>query len=212
MILSLIGLSGCGKSYFAKRLASEKGFRYIGCDDRVEEKLRARLTDSEFGQGIGAVASWLGQPSTPGYAEREALYLACEAETMNEIIEEFGPDGWGHSEDIVIDTTGSVIYLPESTLRGLKACSRIVYLAIPKSEFEMMFRQYFADPKPVLWGECFTPHAGESPEETLRRCYPELINWRAERYQRLAEMTMIMDRANRDRLSVTRFLQLAGAR
>lgn len=213
MVITLVGLSGCGKSHLAKRLAADKGFRYIGCDDRIEARLASQSSDakSRFA-GISSVADWLGQPWTDTYRSREAQYLSLEAEVMCEIIASLGEDGWGLDEDVVIDTTGSVIYLDPQIQLDLKKRSRIIYFSVPKNEYQMMFDQYFLQPKPVIWGESFTANESESTDETLRRCYPQLIEFRAQRYQQLAEVTVVMDRTNRDRLSTTRFLQLAGAR
>ena len=158
------------------------------------------------------MANWLGQPSDPDYKEKEQIYLELEREVVSEAMELLGPDGWNLKQNIVVDTTGSVIYLGDKIMEGLKQRSRMVYLAIPDAELEFMIEQYFSDPKPVIWGDAFQPKESETTEESLKRCYPELIHWRAERYRSYADMMLIMDRDHRDRMSVTRFLQLAGAR
>lgn len=211
MVITLVGLSGSGKSYLAKRLADEKGFTYIGCDDRIAKKLSAHLETHDL-DSLTNVANWMGEPFSETYRERETQYLEFETQVLSEIVEELGSDGWGLNNDIVVDTTGSAIYVEQSLLRAIKKRSRIIYLSIPKNEYQMMFDQYFADPKPVVWGESYLPQQGESSEETLQRCYPELIAWRDSKYANYAEMTLVMDRANRDKMSTTRLLQLAGAR
>ena len=211
MVITLVGLSGSGKSYLAQRLAKEKGFTYIGCDDLIAQKLASGLTTGKL-DSVNDVAQWMGEPYQENYKQREAQYLELEAEVVKEVIEQLGSDGWGLENDIVVDTTGSVIYLDDKLLSEIKKRSRIIYLSIPKNEYQMMFEQYFADPKPVIWGSSYTPLESEDPEETLKRCYPKLIEWRASKYLEFAEMTMVMDRDNRDRMSVTRLLQLAGAR
>jgi hypothetical protein len=75
-----------------------------------------------------------------------------------------------------------------------------------------MFQQYIEQPKPVVWHDSFRKNPDESNEEALKRCYPELIEDRTERYYKYADVTLIMDRENRDRFSTKRILQLAGAR
>ena len=211
MVITLVGLSGSGKSYLARRLAKEKGFTYIGCDDLIAKKLTSGLVADKL-DSVSDVAQWMGEPYAEGFQQREAQYLELEAEVIKEVIQQLGSDGWGLDNDIVVDTTGSVIYLKDELLTELKKRSRIIYLSIPKNEYQMMFEQYFADPKPVIWGNSYVPLESEEPVNTLKRCYPKLIEWRASRYLEFAEMTMIMDRENRDRMSVTRLLQLAGAR
>ena len=61
--LSLIGMSGAGKSYWAQKLA-DAGFRVIGIDDRIEEKLAPELAAGGH-SGIGGVAAWMGWPDDP---------------------------------------------------------------------------------------------------------------------------------------------------
>ena len=75
-----------------------------------------------------------------------------------------------------------------------------------------MFNQYLKEPKPVIWNDVFSPKSGESNEEALKRCYPELIKQRTEMYYRYADVTLIIDRKNRDKFSTKKILQLAGAK
>ena len=59
MIITLIGFSGTGKSYWTKKLSYTKGFRSFHCDDLIQEKL-----SPEFGGNlhptITQVAEWMG--------------------------------------------------------------------------------------------------------------------------------------------------------
>src|ERR1700722_13745950 len=79
--LSLIGMSGAGKSYWAQKLACA-GFRVTSIDDRIEEKLAPELAAGDH-RGIGGVAAWMGWPDDPAYRDRENKYLDCEIESMN---------------------------------------------------------------------------------------------------------------------------------
>lgn len=211
MVITLLGLSGCGKSHLARRIAEERGFTLYDCDALIETRLEQEL--SSFGlSGLSGVAEWMGEPDSTTFAERQARYLELEVEVMTSIIAKLGTDGWGLDENIVIDTTGSVIYTGETILSGLKKRSRIIYLGVPESELEFMFKQYFDDPKPVVWGDVFSKNPGESTHDALRRCYPLLIQERTKQYSMYADVTLVMDRANRDRFSANRLLNLAGAR
>ncbi len=211
MVITFIGLSGCGKSYLSERLAEERGFKNVCCDDLIEAKLEQFLKDGGY-QNIEGVAKWMGFPYEPSFDNNQKLYLQKEEEVMHEVLEMLGSDGWGLQQDYVIDTTGSVIYLSEEILKGIKQRSRIIYLGIPDSELEFMFQQYLKEPKPVIWNDVFKPLPGESNEEALKRCYPLLIKQRTETYYKYADVTMVIDRENRDKFSTKKILQLAGAR
>jgi hypothetical protein len=47
-----------------------------------------------------------------------------------------------------------------------------------------------SDPKPVLWRGAFQPKKGETPRETVARCYPMLIAARRQSYEALAHCTI----------------------
>ncbi len=72
--LSLIGMSGAGKSHWAQKMAAA-GLRVISIDDRIEKKLAPELAAGGY-RGIGGVAAWMGWPDQPTYREREQKYLA----------------------------------------------------------------------------------------------------------------------------------------
>lgn len=211
MVITFIGLSGCGKSYLSERLAEERGFKNICCDDLIETKLTDFLKAGGY-ENIEGVAKWMGHPYEPNFDKNQKLYLEKEKEVMQEVLASLGDDGWGLQQDFVIDTTGSVIYLDEEFLKGLKQRSRIIYLGIPDSELEFMFKQYLEQPKPVIWNDLYKPLPGEDNLSALKRCYPELIRDRTEKYYKYADVTLIIDRQNRDKFSTKKILQLAGAR
>ena len=41
-----------------------------------------------------------------------------------------------------------------------------------------------------IWGKHYAPEPGEKPEASLRRCYPELLNFRDQEYERIADCTL----------------------
>lgn len=197
-------MSGSGKSYWAQRLAAA-GFRAISIDDRIEQKLAADLAAGGF-QGIGGVAAWMGWPDQPEYPKRAGKYLAREIEAMNEALDEIEatPEG-----GIVLDTTGSVVYTGDEICRRLRRATRVVYLeACPEEEKTLMAR-YLSDPKPVLWADQFAPHLGETPKETVRRCYPLLIAHRKQLYRKYAHRIVGMERLRDPGLNARGFLELA---
>lgn len=193
MILSLIGMSNVGKSHWAKRLEAEQGFTRMSCDDLVARELSELLPAVEI-RNMGAFAAWMGMPYEFGYHEREAAYLVAEQSVLGSVLAStplLFKEGMGVvTGDIVLDTTGSVIYLPDDLLERLRRISTVVYLSISDDHLAEMTESFFTHPKPLVWGQVFTLHSGESHDAAFRRCYPELLRWRRERYEALADVTI----------------------
>jgi hypothetical protein len=185
MRLALIGMSGAGKTFWAKKLA-EKAAPAVFCDDRIEQRLAPRLGPDGF-SGINGVAAWMGWPDSASYAEREAQYLAEESHALEEVLRalEDEPDA-----PLILDTTGSVIYAGSHLLMRLRTQMTIVYLATTAKEQQLLIERYLSDPKPVLWRGAFQPKGGETPRETVARCYPALIEARRRSYEALAHCTL----------------------
>jgi len=183
--LALIGMSGAGKSFWTKHLAA-LGFPAISCDDQIEARLASDLQAGGF-SGISGMAAWMGWPDRSTYAERESQYLAEETATLDEVLT--GLEKNPHSE-LILDTTGSVIYCGNHLLRRLRRQMAIVYLAASADEQQLLIRRYLEDPKPVLWRGAFQPKPGEDPPDTVARCYPALIAARRQSYEALAHCTV----------------------
>ncbi|MDR3424142.1 MAG: hypothetical protein P4M13_03560 [Alphaproteobacteria bacterium] len=186
MRVSLIGMANIGKTHLSRLMADALGYAPVDCDALIEQRLASELAKGGF-RGIGGVAEWMGLPFAPQYKQNSALYIACEQAVMREIIDGLRRD---QNSSAVIDTTGSVIYMEPDILEGVRAATRVVYLEASEEHTAELFKNYIATPKPVFWGESFAPLAGETPQETLRRCYPELLRYRARRYREIAHVTI----------------------
>lgn len=199
--LALIGMSGAGKSFWAKRLA-DAGYLATSCDELIEQKLASRLASGGF-SGINGVAAWMGWPNTPTYAEREALYLNEEIFALGEVLSDLerSPE-----KSLVLDTTGSVIYAGNHLLLRLRRLMTVVYLAASAPEQQLLVERYLADPKPVLWRGAFLPKPGESPRETVARCYPALVASRRQSYEALAHVTLPVSALHDSSLDADGFL------
>jgi len=183
--LALVGMSGAGKTFWSRKLAAE-GWTAISCDDRIEEKLASRLAAGGH-SGINGVAAWMGWPDNPKYAEREAQYLEEEIHTLGEVLTGLERES---ERSLVLDTTGSVIYAGNNLLLRLRRRMTVVYLAASAEEQQLLIERYLSDPKPVLWRGAFQPKKGESPKETVARCYPALMAARRQSYETLAHCTL----------------------
>jgi shikimate kinase len=205
--LSLIGMSGAGKSFWAQKLAAA-GFRAVSIDDRIEQKLASELAAGGY-RGIGGVAAWMGWPHQPGYQERASEYLAREIESMNEVLDEIEK---APGDGIVLDTTGSVVYTGDEICRRLRRVTLVVYLEAGLAEEKTLMARYLSDPKPVLWGDQFSPRPEETTEATVSRCYPLLIAHRKRLYRRYAHRVVAMKRLRDPALDARGFLELVVAR
>ena len=186
MIISLIGMSGTGKTHWAKKLINH-GFLHLSCDDLIEKKLEPEL--SKYGyKGLEDVGRWMGQPYEPSYKDASKKYLEKEGEVVEEILDHIQtvPNG----TDIVIDTTGSVVYLQEKILNKLKLWTTVIYLEVPKQVEKEIYNMYLLHPKPVIWGDSFKKRDHETNAQALARCYPDLLKFRKKRYEKLADMTI----------------------
>jgi shikimate kinase len=183
--LALIGMSGCGKSHWAKNLAA-LGCPTVCCDDAIEARLATILKAGGY-QGINGVAAWMGWPDSADYAEREAEYLREEIATLDEVLSGLERDP---RRELVLDTTGSVICSGNHILHRLRRQMTIVYLAASLEETQLLIQRYLQDPKPVLWQGAFQPRPGESSHDTVHRCYPTLIAARRQSYETLAHLTV----------------------
>ena len=183
--LALVGMSGAGKSFWTKRLAAEK-IPAISSDSQIEARLAHTLQKGGF-RGINGVAAWMGWPDSPTYAEREAQYLSEEIASLDEVLTSLERDP---QRELVLDTTGSVIYTGNNLLFRLRKLTMVVYLAASSEEQQLLIERYLKDPKPVLWRGAFQPRGGETPHETVARCYPALLAARRQGYQALAHCTI----------------------
>jgi shikimate kinase len=204
--LALIGMSGTGKTFWSKRLA-EAGRPAFCCDDRIEQRLRTRLGGSFA--GTTGVASWMGWPDSSSYAQREAEYLAEEIATLDEVLTDLARNP---SRELILDTTGSVIYTGNNLLLRLRRQMTVVYLAASAAEQQLLIERYLTDPKPVLWRGAFQPKKGETPRETVARCYPMLITARRQSYEALAHCCVPVAELRDTTLDAAAFLEKVSTR
>ena len=183
--LALIGMSGAGKSYWSKKM-EEKGYRWYNCDKMIAKKLGLELPRK--GNTTLNLAKWMGQPFSEGYIKAEKLYLELEEAVVEHICDEL--EQATENEPVVVDTTGSLIYLQKKLLNRLRALTKMIHLRRPEEKHEQLFENFINDPKPVIWEGKFKPRKGETPQNALRRCYKDLLSFRNERYSLLADYVL----------------------
>lgn len=183
LIICLIGMSNMGKTYWSKQF-SNINFKHISCDDRIEEKLAPELKALGY-SGIADVSRWMGQPYEERFSANQQKYLEFEKEVMKEIFTELKNAGAGN---IVIDTTGSFVHTGSDICSRLQEHALMLYIEATENMKEEMFQRYIKEPKPVVFGDVFAPKKGEESQQTLKRCYPQLLDLRSALYTRYADV------------------------
>jgi len=199
--LALIGMSGAGKTFWTKKLAAY-GCPAASCDDRIEERLSARLAAGGH-TGINGEAAWMGWPDSDTYGERESQYLSEEIQVLDEVLTGLERD---RKCSLVLDTTGSVIYTGNNLLYRIRKRMTVVYLSASDQERQLLIERYLSDPKPVLWRGAFVARRGEDPRETVARCYPALIEARRRSYETLAHATLAVSELRDTAMDAEKFL------
>lgn len=190
MHFSFIGMSGVGKSYWAKQLA-QAGWYDMDCDGMIAIRMGEIICVAPGEEPVHALGQWMGMPWTDSYEDREAQYLKLERLVTRTAINKANDISEDTDElSVVIDTTGSVIYTGDELLGQLKASTRVVYFDVPDDVRQRMVELYLKEPKPVLWQGGYRPVQGESQADALARCYAELLADRAERYRALADVVI----------------------
>jgi hypothetical protein len=92
-----------------------------------------------------------------------------------------------------LDTTGSVVYTGEEICRRMQNLTTVVYLRASAEEEKLLIARYLSDPKPVLWGDHFERLPGESTLDAIAGCYPKLLTYRKQLYERYAHRIVPMD-------------------
>lgn len=208
MRLSLIGMSGSGKSHWSMKLA-ELGFKRFCCDEMIARNLSAELTRADG--TVLNLGEWMGFPYQPDYKEREATYLANEIEVLDEILAYLADSGRDPSERVVVDTTGSVIYTGKQVLGRMCSLTTVVHFSTPLEVQERMLEVYLARPRPILWREVFRKKADEAHGAALARCYPILLSSRESLYEKYADVTIDYYARNLDSFGVHDLLSMIEA-
>ena len=207
MQLTLIGMSGVGKSHWSKKMESLGYVRYC-CDELIAERLGTVL--GEKGKATANLAKWMGEPYSDGYQETEALYLELESAVISQICDELE---YGIQKDklVVVDTTGSLVYLEKELIERLRKLTQTVFLNIPDDKHEELFESYLKDPKPVIWNGQYIPYKGEIPKIALRRCYSELLSFRNRNYALISDSQLDYSFHQNAGTTLKDFIELVGS-
>ena len=181
--ITLIGMSGLGKSHWSKVLEGY-GYCRLCCDNVISD----RLFGSKNNEQVEDRGEWMGFPHEPGYKNKEKAYLSLEIKVLYEFIARL--DNSSHAEKIVIDTTESAPYAGDEVMKRLSGLSCIIYLAASEEYYSEMLERYIKCPRPVLWGDKFDQRQCESTKDGLKRSYEKLLTYRDSLYKKWAHHTV----------------------
>jgi shikimate kinase len=203
MILTFIGMSGAGKTFWATKLAAH-GFMCFRCDELLATRLCAAT--GYTGTSLPEIGRWMGLPYESGFRQREALYLACEVDTLRDVIARAAVCAY-NGTSCVIDMGGSTIYAGEEIFQQIRSFSTIIYLAIPADVHQQMLTAYLNNPPPLIWNGLFNQEQGESLEQAFMRCYPQLIRHRERLYEMYSDVKLEYSYYRQPALTADSFLR-----
>ncbi|MBI5754411.1 hypothetical protein HZA40_04685 [Candidatus Peregrinibacteria bacterium] len=191
LVITLMGMSNIGKTHWSKKLKNLH-FEHKCCDDLIEKIIEPELTAMGY-KGLTDMAKWLGHPFEKQFPANQGNYLKHENSVMKKILQELENKISGN---ITIDTTGSVIYTGDYICNKLKEKSLIVFIEATAQMQQEMFERFLKNPKPIVWAHSFNKKEKEADMEALKRCYPELLNYRTNQYRKHADITIAYPKTN----------------
>ncbi len=232
-VVSLMAMSGMGKTYLGQKLAQEEWFHYsadyrIGTRYLVEDildSLKARMmqdpilrtllrSDSIYlahnltvgnlellSNFIGKFGdSQKGGLVTDEFLRRQQLYADAEIRSQSDILPFINKarDIYGYHH-FLNDTTGSLCEIADidnidscPIMQNICAHSVLIYVEADEADERMIIERQLAYPKPMYYNrELFDEIRAEygdniDPDEFLRHIFPRTIEFRKQRYQKLA--------------------------
>lgn len=171
--LTFIGMSNIGKSFTAMRLRKSHGFDLYEVDEAIQKALNLKSMQES--------ADWMGFPYEESYAAREAEYLSLESKLTQQAFD-------NPKENLILDTTGSVIYLDKDTRDLLARKSVIVHIQAGPNNLERLEKLYFKSPKPLIWNGMYVD--GCDRTAALKSAYPKLLKSRMDAYNAIADVNI----------------------
>ncbi|MCD8526171.1 MAG: hypothetical protein LRY62_03145 [Alphaproteobacteria bacterium] len=115
--VTLMGMSGVGKSYLSEKL-SGWGWAHYGCDDEIA----ATFLTEAVAKTTGDLAAFLGKPGDPAkggltrdeYRRRQQLYMNGEMESLRTAKRALQ----NTNRDFAVDSTGSICEIEDEALAG----------------------------------------------------------------------------------------------
>lgn len=196
MKISLIGMSGVGKSFWSVKLKQEAGFKRICCDDFIRRRFAKKLNKMGIKNDYRSIAAWKGLPSREAhFRDIERMQVEYEQKVMEDVCHRLEVSS---DENIIVDTSGSLVYINDSVIQRLKKLTKMVYIVAGKEQEQELFNDEVIFKQPLVWGDAYRPKPDESREAAMRRCFSDLISWRSKQYERWADISIPYIKARKE--------------
>lgn len=211
MPITLIGMSGMGKTYISMVL-SEQGWKHYSCDYEIGTKylseniqktlnINEKITVDNLGY-LSQFIGKLGDQSLQGlpldeFLRRQQLYYNAECQTVRDSIQLLE-----EHQKAVIDSSGSLCeILDEELIDELGQKSLFIYLEASEDDKVKLMRRAQEKPKPLFfppnkfqeWLQDYLRSVNLSspdemnPNDFSRWIFPKLLASRLPKYQRLSD-------------------------
>lgn len=200
--MAFLGMSGCGKTYWSKHLASKLNFNYVEFDEFIgkSKEMKCLIKDVPGKNEAEKMGNYFGMPWEIRFQSRENLYLSVERKCMSNKF----PAG------TILDLTGSAIYHPRQ-MEEIAKNSLVIHFEANLKAQKKMLRIYVSEPKPVCWNGMFKKKSKESNKQALARCYSILLSHREKLYNKYADINLPYD-AHKNIKDIRQFVKEIGKR
>lgn len=208
--ISLIGMSGVGKSYISAKLGEWGWFNY-SCDHLIGTKYLADQVSGDMtADNIQSLSEFVGQIGDPAkggvgldeFKRRQQMYYDAECAVLKDLPEEFDHAERNMYTSFVNDSSGSMCEVEdEEVLRGVGEKTLMVYLKVRQEDHADILRRAIEYPKPLFFPPAFFEErlarfqtkfdVGRvediDPQVFLRWVFPHLFESRLPKYKALAD-------------------------
>lgn len=212
-VITLMGMSGVGKTYLSLMLAKQKWFHY-SCDLEIGRKYLSAEIQEALGEpnrvtadDLLQLSNYTGNLGKGGlplneFKRRQKKYLDAEYQSLHDlsgVVKGAVAEGYTH---IVNDSTGSFCEIDNETLLdSVDEHSLIVYIKASAEEEQEVLRRALAYPKPMLFSpekfdtwlaQYATQNKLKNTDEFdgadfSRWVFPKLFEHRLPKYQAIAD-------------------------
>ena len=228
--ITLMGMSGVGKTYFSEKL-EEWGWARYSCDVEIGKDLLG-LTHEMKASDISALHEFLGMPGDEAkgglqiqeFKRRQNLYKNAEIVSLMELR---GRIEAASEKDFVNDSTGSLVEITNpDVIDFVGTLTKIVYIRGSDAQEQVLIKRAQDYPKPLYyppatfdeWVREYCAEEGVSgpeamdPEGFARWVFPKLLASRLPKYQAIADKYGVsIESADLEKVeSEAEFLELIG--